>query len=166
MPIDLIPADNGETLVGETVSPEAPPEEPAVVEPTEVAVETPVKRGRGRPPGSRNKPKEAAAKEAAAKEAPAEAPPAKAPPAEPVERPPRAPRPIAAPPVEEESPKPVERRPRAPRKPREYVVDPESPPETPRSYRARVQREYREMRVSQHAERRDHYSAMLNRFMH
>ena len=65
MPIDLIPADNEETLVGETASPEAPPEEPAVVEPTEVAVETPpVKRGRGRPPGSRNKPKEAPPAEA------------------------------------------------------------------------------------------------------
>jgi len=163
MPIELLPADV-ETSVGETASPE-PPDEPAAAEPTEV--EAPVKRGRGRPPGSRNKPKEATAKEAAAKEAPpAEAPPAKAPPAEPVERPPRAPRPIAAPPVEEEPPKPVERRPRAPRKPREYVEEPESPPETPRSYRARVQREYREMRVSQHAERRDHYSAMLNRFMH
>ena len=153
MPIDLIPTDNEETLVGETVSPEAPPEEPAVVEPTEVAVETPpVKRGRGRPPGSRNKPKEA--------------PPAEAP----VEHRPRAPRaPIATPPVEPPPPpKPVERRPRAPRK-REYVAPespPESPPETPRAYRARVQREYREIRVSQHAERRDHFSSLLNRFMH
>ena len=150
MPIDLIPADiEVETPVGETASPETPPDEPAVVEPTGVAVETtPVKRGRGRPPGSRNKPKEPA---------PAEAP---------VERRPRAP-PIATPPVEPPPPpKPVERRPRAPRKPREYVEEPESPPETPRSYQARIQREYKEIRVSQHAERRDRYSSMLNRFMH
>ena len=148
MSIDLIPAEV-EPPVGETASPEAPPEEPAVVEPTEVAVETPpVKRGRGRPPGSRNKPKEA--------------PPAEAP----VEHRTRAPRaPIATPPVEPPPPpKPVERR-RAPRTPRE-VEEPASPPETPRSYRARVHREYREIRASQHAERRDHYSSMLERFMH
>ena len=152
MPIDLIPANNEvETPVGETASPETLPEEPVVVEPTEPAVETPpVKRGRGRPPGSRNKPKEPA---------PAEVP---------VERRTRAPRPIATPPAEEPPPppKPVERRPRASWKPREYVEEPESPPETPHSYRTRIQREYREIRVSQHAERRDHYSSMLNRFMH
>jgi len=138
MPIDLIPADV-EPPAGETASPDEPIAEPAS------QVETPVKRGRGRPPGSRNKPKE-----------PTEAP---------VESPRARPTPVEEPPP----PKPVERRPRAPRKPREYV-EPESPPETPRetprSYRARVQREYREIRVSQHAERRDHYSSMLERFMH
>ena len=152
MPIELIPADNVEIPVGETASPEAS-EEPALAEPTEVAVETaPVKRGRGRPAGSKNKPKEAAA--------PMEPPP--------VERRPRAPRAVATPPVEEPPPppKPVERRPRAPRKPREYVEEPESPPETPRSYRARVQREYREVCARQHLERCDHFNSMVNRFMH
>ena len=60
MTIEIIPADV-EPPVGETASPEAP-EAPALAEPTEVAVETPlVKRGRGRPAGSKNKPKEAAA---------------------------------------------------------------------------------------------------------
>ena len=150
MPIELIPADNEvDPPVGETpASPsETPPDEPA-----EVAVETPqVKRGRGRPAGSKNKPKETAA--------PVEPPP--------VERRPRAPK---KPPVVVEEPPPpprsVERRPRVPRKPREYVAEPESPPETPRSYRARVQREYREVRARQHLGRRDHYSSMIERFMH
>ena len=140
MPIELIPADV-DPPVGETAS---PPEEPAVAEPAEVAVPPPVKRGRGRPPGSLNKPRSA----------PAESVP-----------PPRVLRIITTPHVEEEPPTPVGRRPRAPRKPREYV-EPDSPPETPHSYRARVQREYREIRINQHAERRDHYNAMLNRFMH
>ena len=152
MPIFLVSPGEGEALPVEPVRAEEPPraeepvrvEEPRAVEPVEPRDETPVKRGRGRPAGSKNK--------------------AKAVPTTPAPRPP-----IITAPVEEPPPRHVERRPRAPRK-REYVAEPESPPEsppeTPRSYRARVQREYREIRVSQHAERRDHFSSLLNRFMH
>ena len=148
MTIELIPADvaeeAGDSSVGEppvSVG-ETPPEESAVAEETV----PPAKRGRGRPAGSKNR--------------------AKVTPPIPVHRPPpivTAPQPAR---VEEPPPPPAERRPRAPRKPREYVeAEPESP-ETPRSYRARIHREYREIRTNQHADRRDRFSAMLNRFMH
>ena len=152
MTIELIPADvaeeAGDSSVGEppVSAGETPPEESAVAEETV----PPVKRGRGRPAGSKNRAKVATAP----LPAPRPAPIVTAPQPAPVEEPP--------PP-----PKPVERRPRAPRKPREYVEEePESPPETPRSYRAWIHREYKEIRVNQHAERRNRFCSKLNRLMH
>ena len=151
-------------------------------DPIPVATEEPIKRGRGRPPGSKNEPKnteppviesnaeptlpveevlptedalpaeEDAIEPSIASSDPGEPPP----PPKPRERKPR--NPPAPPP-----PKPRERKPRkvAP-VPEER---PETPPESPRAAKSRLLGEYRAAQTAAHARRRDHFSDLLGRFM-
>jgi len=151
-------------------------------DPIPVAVEEPIKRGRGRPPGSKNKPKNT---EPQVIESNAE-------PTLPVEE--VLPTEDALP-VEEEAiepsiassdpgdppppPKPRERKPRNPpapppptpreRKPRKVAPVPEERPETapesPRAAKSRLLGEYRAAQTAAHARRRDHFSDLLGRFM-
>ena len=143
----------------------------------------PIKRGRGRPPGSKNKPKNT---EPPVIESNAE-------PTLPAEE--VLPAEEDALPAEEDAiepsiassdpgdppppPKPRERKPRAPpapppptpreRKPRKVAPvpeeRPETPPESPRAAKSRLLGEYRAAQTAAHARRRDHFSDLLGRFM-
>jgi len=150
-------------------------------DPIPVAVEEPIKRGRGRPPGSKNKPKnteppviesnaeptlpaeevlptedalpaeEDAIEPSIASSDPGDPPP----PPKPRERKPRNP-PAPLP------PKPRERK---PRKVAPVQEGPETPPESPRAAKSRLLGEYRAAQTAAHARRRDHFSDLLGRFM-
>ena len=161
MPIELIPAGADiEEVVAELHT-------------TEITTETPeetlpIKRGRGRPKGSLNKPKPVRHDPVPPPEE-AEEPRAEEPQEEPE-------KPESESEEEEPTPPPkVKRRPppvvvakakaTPKRQPRVRAATP-SPPETPRSRKTRVLGEYRQYRVNQHAERQNHFTSMLNRFMH
>ena len=153
----------------------------------------PIKRGRGRPPGSKNKPRNTPPQVTESNEEPTlpaeeallaeEALPAEeSVPVEeslPVEE-------ASEPPIEDTPsdpgdppppPKPRERKPRNPpvpppkpreRKPRKVTPVPEERPEAPESPRTakhRLWSEYRAAQTSAHAQRRDHFSGLLGRFM-
>ena len=162
-----------------------PPGEPIPVTPAE---EPPIKRGRGRPPGSKNKPKALVEPieepSIVEPELPAELPselpaelPAELPdelpdelPAEPAEasgadeepgEPPPPPNPRARKPPKAPPPPPRERKPR-----KAPPQRPETPPETPRAAKTRLWGEYREAQATAHTQRRDHFSGLLGRFMH
>ena len=152
-------------------------------DPIPVAMEEPIKRGRGRPPGSKNKPKNT---EPPVIESNAE-------PTLPAEE--VLPAEEDALPAEEDAiepsiassdpgdppppPKPRERKPRNPpmpppptpreRKPRKVAPvpeeRPETPPESPRAAKSRLLGEYRAAQTAAHARRRDHFSDILGRFM-
>ena len=142
-------------------------------DPIPVPTEEPIiKRGRGRPPGSKNKNKIAEPIESNEEHAP---PAEEALPVE--EEPPVEP---ASESIEEEPdeppppPKPRERKPRPPpsppppreRKPRKPPPQrPETPPETPRTAKSRLWRAYREAQASAQTQRRDHFCGILDRFM-
>ena len=159
-----------------------PPDEPVPVTPAE---EPSIKRGRGRPPGSKNKPKLPQDPEPPISE-PVLAP-SGALPVEPIEDPPEELPIVETPeggeesPIEEEPdeppppPKPRARTvtrkapppppPTRERKPRKAPQRPETPPESPRTAKSRLWGEYREAQASAHAQRRDHFSGLLGRFM-
>ena len=125
----------------------------------------PIKRGRGRPPGSKNRPKnsEPHVVEPAAPPSPAAPPPEPEP--EPSEsessepesaakmQEPPTPRRVKRPQFEPE-PQSTRKPPRG-RKPRAPPQRPETPPESPRAAKSRLWGEYREARVSAHAQRRE-----------
>ena len=147
-------------------------------DPIPVAMEEPIKRGRGRPPGSKNKPRNTPPQVTESNEEPTlpaeeallaeEALPAEE--SVPVEE---------SLPVEEASEPPIEDTPSDPgdpppppkpreRKPRKVTPVPEERPETPESPRTakhRLWSEYRAAQTSAHAQRRDHFSDILGRFM-
>ena len=144
--------------------------------PIPTPTEEPIKRGRGRPPGSKNKPTNIEPPVIESNEE--EAPPAEEPPEEPAEEP------IEAPSEPDEPPPPPKQRERKPRKPpppspppsppppppkkrpkRVVHQQPETPPETPRAAKSRMWREYREAQASAQTQRRDHFSGILDRFM-
>ena len=138
---------------------------PAEIIPAPVEETPPTKRGRGRPPGAKNKPKTVSepapvppSEEEEEEEEDEEEEEEPAPPPKPKRRRP----PLVVVAKAKATPK---RQPRVAPPMRTRAETP-SPPETPRSRRARVLGEYREYRVNQHAERRDRFTSMLNRFMH
>jgi len=171
MPTALVPA-------GEAI--------PVAINGTEAAIaatteETPPKRGRGRPPGAKNKPKTVKPvsepvpvppveeEEEEEEEEQEQVEPEEVEPVEPEEdeeeeeeeeEPPRTPPP---------PPTPKQRRPRAPPKKHPRVAEiysPPAPPESPRTRKRRVQGEYRDLQATVHAQRRDRLSSLLERFMY
>ena len=149
MPIELIPAGADIEEVAEPTATEIPTETPEEI--------PPIKRGRGRPKGSLNKPKPA-------KHVPKPVRHVPVPPEEEEEEEEEEPTP--PPPKAKRRPPPVVvAKAKAKRQPRVRAATP-SPPETPRSHRTRVLGEYREYRVNQQTDRRNHFTSMLNRFMH
>ena len=130
-----------------------------------------VKRGRGRPKGSLNKPKVVnlavppAPEEEQPEEQQDESDEQEAPDEEEEEQQEEEPTPPPPPRAKRRRPEPVVVKANPKRQPIVRAETP-SPPETPRGYRTRVLGEYREHRVNQHAERQTRFTSMLNRFMH
>ena len=151
-------------------------------EETTVEIEAVPKRGRGRPLGSKNRPKPITP------EPPLETEETESPPPEPVPEatPEVTPEvtPEATPPEPEEAvakaapkrkrresaapPPPPEPEPKRRGRPKARAEAPAArapTPESPRTAKQRAWREYREANAVAHAQRRDHYSSMLSRFM-
>ena len=164
MAIDLIPA-------GEIIPPPTVPE---------VALEVaPPKRGRGRPPGAKNKVRIPAAPVAAA--APIAPVVIETPPVSPPEPPPTEPSDESETETESESespPPPPKRKRRPPEvavakakpkaRPKKQATVREatpSPPETPRTVKRRLYDEYRERRIEAVNVRKERFAVLLNRFM-
>ena len=138
--IQLVDVDGG--------TPDTPPEIREEEEEVPVEVAPPIKRGRGRPPGAKNK-KKPAPKESAPPTDPE--PPTPAPQRKPKKR-------VVVEAASDESAD-------EPPPPRKKRSEPPPPPDSPRTYRHKVLQNSQQQRIDRHAGRVQEYSSLLHEML-